>query len=425
MSTSAVSAQKFELPAMPSGPLTETQLPQTQSSSKGAQSMVDFNNQNTQITAIQIDIAWQRGELGNVAMSQFQPKPELGGQSATNPAPAETPSPQQGTGGPLQGLLAPLKQVLAPVMNLLQGLLGMSGMNLGPATHDQQAQQTNSKGETVMVNPSSGASRRGTDVERKGASEGFKVEEGQDYTFDSEGNMTLTRSEWDGYTAQKSTNRGDDVYTLRDESGQFKGNIRLPETAEDEAVYTYQSPLMVDLNGDGVVNTTQVDNSGKQFDIDADGEKERVGWVAPEDGIMVIDADGDGVYGEDATEVLGNYTDTDGDGKANAHANGFEALNELIDNAEPMYVNGEVHDIKADGRITPDEFEHLGVKVQDGNGNLVDVDMTMDLGYTNLNSTDALYEDSAGNQHRQVGDGMTIDGQESAVHDVWVKSEER
>ena len=48
-----------------------------------------------------------------------------------------------------------------------------------------------------------------------------------------------------------------------------------------------------DLNGDGI-QLVQVANSQANFDLNADGVRERVGWIGPNDGYLALVADGDG-----------------------------------------------------------------------------------------------------------------------------------
>jgi len=69
------------------------------------------------------------------------------------------------------------------------------------------------------------------------------------------------------------------------------------------------SPLVLDLDGDGVELTT-LEASQTLFDLDADGFAQRTGWVKPDDGLLVIDRNGNGRI-DDITELFGNG-DTDG-----------------------------------------------------------------------------------------------------------------
>ena len=48
------------------------------------------------------------------------------------------------------------------------------------------------------------------------------------------------------------------------------------------------SPLVLDLNGDGVQTTGMMEN-WTMFDFDGDGFKNRTGWLSPEDGFLIFD----------------------------------------------------------------------------------------------------------------------------------------
>ncbi|MFZ2300910.1 MAG: putative Ig domain-containing protein [Gallionella sp.] len=69
----------------------------------------------------------------------------------------------------------------------------------------------------------------------------------------------------------------------------------------------YISPLVLDLDGDGVAaDLTHAYNDGKVFfDIDGDGFAERVGWVNPNDGLLAMDVNGNGNI-DDITELYGD-----------------------------------------------------------------------------------------------------------------------
>ncbi|MFG5382767.1 cadherin-like domain-containing protein, partial [Yoonia sp. R2-816] len=64
------------------------------------------------------------------------------------------------------------------------------------------------------------------------------------------------------------------------------------------------SPLVLDLDGDGVELTHTYDEN-VYFDIDADGFAERVGWVGPDDGQLAMDWNGNGTI-DDITELYGD-----------------------------------------------------------------------------------------------------------------------
>ena len=101
------------------------------------------------------------------------------------------------------------------------------------------------------------------------------------------------------------------------------------ETAE-----TTRSPLVVDLNGDGVIGTTSVAD-GVYFDHENDGFAEKTGWISAEDGVLVRDLNGNGLI-DNGTELFGNSTILSNNETA---ANGFEALKELDSNGDGIFSN--------------------------------------------------------------------------------------
>ena len=80
------------------------------------------------------------------------------------------------------------------------------------------------------------------------------------------------------------------------------------------------SPLVLDLNGDGVKTVGL--NANIYFDHDNNGFAELTGWADPNDGLLVLDKNGNGKI-DNGTELFGNNTFLINGKKA---ANGFEAL---------------------------------------------------------------------------------------------------
>jgi hypothetical protein len=79
-------------------------------------------------------------------------------------------------------------------------------------------------------------------------------------------------------------------------------------------------PLVLDLNGDGIVATLGL-NAGVHFDHDGNARAELTGWADVADGLLVYDRNADGVIGTGA-ELFGNQTLLADGTKA---ANGFAA----------------------------------------------------------------------------------------------------
>ncbi len=86
------------------------------------------------------------------------------------------------------------------------------------------------------------------------------------------------------------------------------------------------SPIVLDLDGDGIETTKQ--NGGILFDHQADGVKEGTGWVGKDDGLLVLDRNGNGEI-DSGRELFGTNTQLANGALA---VNGFEALQELDSN---------------------------------------------------------------------------------------------
>ena len=109
-------------------------------------------------------------------------------------------------------------------------------------------------------------------------------------------------------------------------NGVAKHGLPDPQVVEKVKVFIRQnmkiSPLVLDLDGDGV-ETTSVNDQWVMFDLDGDGVKNRTGWAGADDGFLVFDRNGDGLI-NNGREMFGNYT-ARYEGSGNC-ADGFEAL---------------------------------------------------------------------------------------------------
>ena len=195
----------------------------------------------------------------------------------------------------------------------------------------------------------------------------------------------------------------DELYQLNDlidQSTLEKVKIHF-ETAE-----VTKSPLVVDLDGDGV-ETVGV-SEGVYFDHDGNGFAEKSGWVGKDDGILVRDINNNGTI-DNGTELFGNNSVLSSGENA---LNGFEALKEL--------------DSNRDGVFNSSDEAWNTVKVwKDSNQNgIVDNSELLSLEQANIAGINLNYNeqelvDGNGNTHAQTGTIIKTDGSSGTITDVW------
>src|SRR3989338_5274777 len=90
-----------------------------------------------------------------------------------------------------------------------------------------------------------------------------------------------------------------------------------------------RDPLTLDLNGNGIETVPINATNPVYFDLTGEGVQTSVGWVAPNDGLLVLDRNGNGTI-DDGTELFGDATPAYEAGtttpSAGKTADGFEAL---------------------------------------------------------------------------------------------------
>ncbi|OGT88663.1 MAG: hypothetical protein A2286_02755 [Gammaproteobacteria bacterium RIFOXYA12_FULL_61_12] len=208
-------------------------------------------------------------------------------------------------------------------------------------------------------------------------------------TFTADGNLTYTS---DGIQL------GDDSFSYTVTSG------GATETAQ-VTVNVVSTPLILDLNGDGVHSLGL--EAGIAFDVNADGIINRTGWASPEDGLLVRDISGDGVI-NDGSELFGSGTS---DGQGGRTSDGFEALSLLDDNRDGAIDSNDAawgelrvwRDLDTDGFTDDGELaglESLGIQ-------------SLNLTFTTSDATEN------GNLHGLVGSYATRDGQSHEMTDVF------
>ena len=173
---------------------------------------------------------------------------------------------------------------------------------------------------------------------------------------------------------------------------------------------TTRSPLVVDLDGDGVETTTS--ENGTHFDHDNNGFAEKTSWVGKDDGLLVRDINGNGQI-DDGTELFGNNSVLSNGQKA---ANGFEALKDLDSNNDGVFNSSDTawnqvnvwKDSNQNGKV--DEGELLTLE-QAGIENI-------DLNYQNSNAVD-----TNGNTVGQIGSFDKENGTQGNISDIWFNTD--
>ncbi|PHQ88406.1 MAG: hypothetical protein COB42_08920 [Sulfurimonas sp.] len=151
-------------------------------------------------------------------------------------------------------------------------------------------------------------------------------------------------------------------------------------------------PLALDMDKDGFIATTSLEDSSTYFDLTGDGLKEKVGWIQSSDGLVAYDKDNNGKI-EGIDEVFGNQT-----------TSGFDELRQIadsnhdgvIDRKDELYSRLKVwQDTNQDGISQADEL--VGLKeagVTSINLDAISVNIEVN---GNLISEASKYTDNEGN----------------------------
>ncbi len=174
-----------------------------------------------------------------------------------------------------------------------------------------------------------------------------------------------------------------------------------PDDPDDPLKPPPRDPLVVDLDGDGI-ELVSLENSTAYFDLNADGFREKVAWVAADDGLLVHDKNGNGKI-DDVNELFG-LGDRDG----------FEIL--------------AGYDSNDDNVINADDAQFASLRIwrdADGDG-VVDPGELMTLAEAGVRSI-ALHSTLstatvAGNRIGRDGTYTGTDGESGVVRSVWFAS---
>jgi hypothetical protein len=174
---------------------------------------------------------------------------------------------------------------------------------------------------------------------------------------------------------------------------------------QNEITVSSTSPLVLDLNGDGV--QTLGLEAAVSFDLKADGSDQRSGWVDRHDGLLTLDLNGNGRVDHGA-ELFGNRTMMRGGRMAR---DGWEALTQ--------------HDNDGDGVVSAADalFAHLKVWVDANGDGVSDAAELHSLSSLGITALDLSHDDQSFEQHgnQLVGQGRAHkdDGSTVAMTDVW------
>ena len=167
------------------------------------------------------------------------------------------------------------------------------------------------------------------------------------------------------------------------------------------------SPLIHDLDGDDVVETTAVSQSAIHFDHDNNGFAEQTGWVGKDDGLLVLDKNHNQQI-DDGSELFGNHTRL---ADCSTASHGFEALQAL--------------DSNADGQIDQQDaaFAQLNIWQDNNQNGQLDEGELLSLTEVGIQALHTAYQNADtrdnNNAHRQQGHFTKTDGSSAKMHDVW------
>jgi hypothetical protein len=187
-----------------------------------------------------------------------------------------------------------------------------------------------------------------------------------------------------------------------------------------ECVFSPGSPIIVDTSGKGYHLTSRED--GVLFDIDGDGQAERVSWTRgdADNAFLSFDRNGNGAI-DDGTELFGSYTPAypNGDRRITT-PNGFEALRFA---ESPSYGATTVADGVVDARDPI--FGQLLLWTDRNHNGISEPDELQRLSDSGIVAIRTDYKasrkvDRFGNQFRQAGKLTWADGEDAHVYDVWL-----
>lgn len=192
-------------------------------------------------------------------------------------------------------------------------------------------------------------------------------------------------------------------------TGANGGSAWVDDLSINANITTTASPLVLDLNGDGIQTMSMHD--GVMFDIAADGTPVKTGWVDKHDGLLALDLNGDGAINSGA-ELFGNHMQLAVGGLAK---DGWEALAQYdgnfdgeINALDAIYAKLLIwQDTNSDGISQADELKHMA-----------------EAGIASINlKADDTAKSQNGNTLRGFSSFTTTDGKTQEMADAWFETE--
>lgn len=178
-----------------------------------------------------------------------------------------------------------------------------------------------------------------------------------------------------------------------------------------ELASDYRTPIIIDMNGDGV--NTLSKNYGVSFYFDGDGKLENTAWVDKHDALLVIDKNGDGLI-NNGSELFGeNSIKRDG----SIVLDGFDALSDYENNNDGLI---NTHDqVWKELKVWQD-------KNSDGISQNEELSLLNDTGISSIELVTKIsdYVDENGNLHKIRSSVNWGNNRKTDVVDVWFKQGE-
>ena len=191
--------------------------------------------------------------------------------------------------------------------------------------------------------------------------------------------------------------------------------------APGKAFKDYQSPIVLDLNGNGKFDLVDVwnDSTVVSFDITDNGNALRTGWIAAGDAFLALDVNSDGKVNSGA-ELFGEYSvgKVKSASRGNTFENGFLALGQ--------------YDLNRDGKIDSQDviFKKLMVWRDANSNGVTDAGELKSIASASIAEISLAYKSTESNgkplsvlenEVRLVSTFKTSDGKAHKMADIWFK----